>query len=289
MTETAEMIDQKKFAEALLEQAREQGVTLLGPGGLLAGLTKNVLETALGAEITEHLGHERHGPAGGGNVRNGTRSKTVFTEVGPVEIAAHFEDVYGATVSKDTISRITEKVSEEMAEWANRPMDRVYPVVFIDAIHVKVRDGQVRNKPFYVVLGVTVNGERDILGIWAGDGGEDAKYWLRVLTEVKNRGVEDVCISVCDGLKGLPEAITTVWEQSTVQTSVIPLIRNTFRYAPRQHWDELSRDLRPVYIAPTEAAARERFGEFEAKWATKYPAIGRLWRNAWTEFVPFLD
>jgi putative transposase len=339
MTETAEMIDpmtgetidQKELAEALLEQAREQGVSLLGPGGLLAGLTKNVLETALEAEITEHLGHERHGPAENGNVRNGIRSKTVFTEVGPVEvdvprdregsfepqivkkrqrrldgidevvlsltarglttgeIAAHFDDVYGATVSKDTISRITEKVSQEMAEWTNRPLDRVYPVVFIDAIHIKVRDGQVRNKPFYVVLGVTVNGERDILGIWAGDGGEGAKYWLGVLTEIKNRGVEDVCIAVCDGLKGLPEAITTVWEQATVQTCVIHLIRNTFRYAPRQHWDELSRDLKPVYTAPTEAAARERFGEFEAKWATKYPAIGRLWRNAWTEFAPFLD
>jgi transposase-like protein len=306
-------------------------VSLLGPGGLLAGLTKNVLETALEAEITEHLGHERHGAAENGNVRNGTRSKTVFTEVGPVEIdvprdregsfepqivkkrqrrldgidevvlsltarglttgeiAAHFDDVYGATVSKDTISRITEKVSEEMAEWANRPLDRVYPVVFIDAIHVKVRDGQVRNKPFYIVLGVTVNGERDILGIWAGDGGEGAKYWLGVLTEIKNRGVEDVCIAVCDGLKGLPEAITTVWDLATVQTCVIHLLRNTFRYAPRQHWDELSRDLKPVYTAPTEAAARERFGEFEAKWATKYPAIGRLWRNAWTEFAPFLD
>jgi putative transposase len=339
MTETAEMIDpmtgetidQKELAEALLEQAREQGVSLLGPGGLLAGLTKNVLETALEAEITEHLGHERHGPAENGNVRNGIRSKTVFTEVGPVEvdvprdregsfepqivkkrqrrldgidevvlsltarglttgeIAAHFDDVYGAMVSKDTISRITEKVSQEMAEWTNRPLDRVYPVVFIDAIHIKVRDGQVRNKPFYVVLGVTVNGERDILGIWAGDGGEGAKYWLGVLTEIKNRGVEDVCIAVCDGLKGLPEAITTVWEQATVQTCVIHLIRNTFRYAPRQHWDELSRDLKPVYTAPTEAAARERFGEFEAKWATKYPAIGRLWRNAWTEFAPFLD
>jgi transposase-like protein len=339
MTETAEMIDpmtgeiidQKELAEALLEQAREQGVSLLGPGGRLAGLTKNVLETALEAEITEHLGHERHGPAENGNVRNGTRSKTVFTEVGPLEvdvprdregsfepqivkkrqrrldgidevvlsltarglttgeIAAHFDDVYGATVSKNTISRITEKVSQEMAEWANRPLDRVYPVVFIDAIHIKVRDGQVRNKPFYVVLGVTVNGERDILGIWAGDGGEGAKYWLGVLTEIKNRGVEDVCITVCDGLKGLPEAITTVWEQATVPTCVIHLIRNTFRYAPRQHWDELSRDLKPVYTAPTEAAARERFGEFEAKWATKYPAIGRLWRNAWTEFVPFLD
>ncbi len=339
MTETAEMIDpmtgeiidQKELAEALLEQAREQGVSLLGPGGLLAGLTKNVLETALEAEITEHLGHERHGAAESGNVRNGTRSKTVFTEVGPVdidvprdragsfeprivkkrqrrldgidevvlsltarglttgEIAAHFDEVYGATVSKDTISRITEKVSEEMAEWANRPLDRVYPVVFIDAIHVKVRDGQVRNKPFYVVLGVTVNGERDILGIWAGDGGEGAKYWLGVLTEIKNRGVEDVCIVVCDGLKGLPEAITTVWEQATVQTCVIHLIRNTFRYAPRQHWDELSRDLKPVYTAPTEAAARERFADFEAKWATKYPAIGRLWRSAWAEFAPFLD
>jgi putative transposase len=339
MTETVEMIDpmtgetidQKELAEALLEQAREQGVSLLGPGGLLAGLTKNVLETALEAEITEHLGHERHGPAESGNVRNGTRSKTVFTEVGPVEIdvprdregsfepqivkkrqrrldgidevvlsltarglttgeiAAHFDDVYGATVSKDTISRITEKVSEEMAEWANRPLDRVYPVLFIDAIHVKVRDGQVRNKPFYVVLGVTVNGERDILGIWAGDGGEGAKYWLGVLTEIKNRGVEDVFITVCDGLKGLPEAITTVWEQATVQTCVIHLIRNTFRYAPRQHWDEVSRDLKPVYTAPTEAAARERFGDFEAKWATKYPAIGRLWRNAWAQFAPFLD
>jgi transposase-like protein len=327
MTETAEMIDpmtgeiidQKELAEALLEQAREQGVSLLGPGGLLAGLTKNVLETALEAEITEHLGHERHAAAGNGNVRNGTRAKTVLTEVGPVEIdvprdregsfepqilkkrqrrldgidevvlsltarglttgeiAAHFDDVYGATVSRDTISRITEKVSEEMGEWANRPLDRVYPVVFIDAIHVKVRDGQVRNKPFYIVLGVTVNGERDILGIWAGDGGgEGAKYWLGVLTEIKNRGVEDVCIAVCDGLKGLPDAITTVWEHATVQTCVIHLIRNTFRYAPRQHWDELSRDLKPVYTAPTEAAARERFGEFESKWATKYPAIGWL-------------
>jgi putative transposase len=192
-------------------------------------------------------------------------------------------------VSKDTISRITAKVSEEMAEWTNRPLDRVYPVVFIDAIHVKVRDGQVRNKPFYVVLGVTVNGEGDVLGIWTGVGGEGAKYWPGVLTEIKNRGVEEVCIAVWDGLKGLPEAITTVWEQATVQACVIHLIRNTFRYAPRQHWDELSRGLKPVYTAPTEAAARERFGEFEAKWATKYPAIGRLWRNAWTEFAPFLD
>ena len=121
------------------------------------------------------------------------------------EIAAHFADVYGATVSKDTISRITDKVLEEMTEWRDRPLDRVYPVMFIDAIVVKVRDGQVTNRPVYVAIGVTCNGERDILGLWAGDGGEGAKFWLSVLTEIKNRGVEDVCIVVCDGLKGLPD------------------------------------------------------------------------------------
>jgi len=140
------------------------------------------------------------------------------------EIAAHFAEVYGATISKDTVSRITDKVTGEMADWAHRPLDRVYPVIFIDALVVKVRDGQVTNKPFYIVIGVTCAGERDILGIWAGDGGEGAKYWLAVLTELKNRGVADVCIVVCDGLKGLPEAITTTWELAQVQTCVIHLI-----------------------------------------------------------------
>jgi putative transposase len=166
---------------------------------------------------------------------------------------------------------------------------RVYPVLFIDAIHVKIRDGQVTNRPIYVAVGVTVNGERDILGLWAGDGGEGAKFWLSVLTEIKNRGVADVCIAVCDGLKGLPEAITTVWQQTIVQTCVIHLIRNTFRYASRKYWDAMARDLKPVYTAPTETAAKERFAEFAATWGTQYPAIVRLRANAWSEFVPFLD
>src|SRR4051812_35572966 len=169
------------------------------------------------------------------------------------EIAAHFHDVYGATVSKDTISRITDTVVAEMNEWRDRPLDAIYPVIFIDAINVKVRDGQVTNRPFYVVIGVTVAGERDILGIRAGDGGEGAKVWLAVLTELKNRGVADVCIAVCDGLKGLPEAIGTVWERTVVQTCVIHLLRNTFRYASRKYWDEMARDLRPIYTAPSEA------------------------------------
>lgn len=328
---TGELIDHRRLAEQLLEQARAQGVSLVGPGGLLAGLTKTVLETALEAELTEHLGHEHGGTPSGPNIRNGTRSKTVLTEIGPVqievprdrdasfepaivpkrarrlggvdelvlslsarglttgEIAAHFADVYGARVSKDTISRISEKVAGEMAEWASRPLDAIYPVIFVDAIVVKVRDGQVRNTAFYVVMGVTTSGERDILGIWAGDGAEGARFWLSVFSELKNRGVADVFIAVCDGLKGLPEAITTTWERTVVQQCVVHLVRNSFRYAGRQHRDAIAKALRPIYTAPSEAAAKERFVEFAADWGQRYPAIVRLWENAWAEFVPFLE
>ncbi|AKP58420.1 IS256 family transposase [Mycobacteroides abscessus] len=337
MTETmddmANQMDTAAVAAQLLAQASEQGVELVGPDGLLNTLTKQVLESALQAEMDEHLGYEKHQVAGrnGGNSRNGVREKTVLTEIGPVqievprdtdasfdpkivrkrqrrltgidqiilsltakglttgEVAAHFGEVYGASVSKDTISKITDKVVGEMTEWAGRPLDSVYPVMFIDAIHVKIRDGQVTNRPVYVAIGVTVTGERDILGLWAGDGGEGAKYWLAVLTEIKNRGTGDVCIVVCDGLKGLPEAINTVWPAAVIQTCVIHLIRNTFRYASRKYWDEMARDLRPVYTAATEQAAKERFFEFSGKWGQRYPAITQLWDNAWSEFVPFLD
>jgi putative transposase len=221
---TVDIVDQKDLAEQLLAQAKEQNIELVGPDGLLGQLTKSVLETALDAEMSEHLGYEKHDPAGrgSGNSRNGTRAKTVLTEIGPVEIevprdtestfepqivrkrqrrltgvdeivlsltarglttgeiSAHFQEVYGAKVSKDTVSRITEKVTGEMTEWLNRPLEKVYPVIFIDAMVVKVRDGQVANKPVYVVIGVSVDGERDILGLWAGDGGEGAKFWLSV-------------------------------------------------------------------------------------------------------------
>lgn len=192
------------------------------------------------------------------------------------EVAAHFADVYGASVSKDTISRITEKVAAEMAEWQHRPLDRVYPVIFIDAIVVKVRDGQVTNKPFYVVIGVTTAGERDILGIWAGDGGEGAKFWLNVLTEIKNRGVEDVLIAVCDGLTGLPDAITTSWEYTQVQTCVIHLIRNTFRYAARQDWDRMAKDLKPIYTAVNAEQAAARLEEVRGELGRQVPGRGQV-------------
>ncbi|MFG2979240.1 IS256 family transposase [Streptomyces sp. NPDC048331] len=315
----------------LVDRAKADGISLTGQGGLLQQLTKRILESALEGEITDHLGHEKHEKTGSGNTRNGTRAKTVITEVGPVvlevprdregsfepqivkkrqrrltgvdemvlslsarglthgEISAHLADVYGAEVSKTTISTITDKVIEGMNEWQNRPLDPVFPVIFIDCVHVKLRDGQVANRPIYVALAVTVEGTREILGLWAGDGGEGAKYWLQVLTEIKNRGVEDVCMVVCDGLKGLPDAIGTVWPQAITQTCVVHLLRASFRYAARQDWDKISKALKPVYTAPTEDAATTRFLEFSEAWGRKYPAIVRLWENAWAEFVPFLQ
>jgi putative transposase len=148
---------------------------------------------------------------------------------------------------------------------------------------------KVVNRPIYVVIGVTVDGERDILGLWAGDGSEGAKFWLAVLTELKNRGVQDVCIVVCDGLKGLPDSITTTWQFAQVQACILHLLRNTFRYASRRDWDELARDLKPVYTAPNAEMAGARFDEFADKWRSRYPAIVNLWRAAWEEFIVFLD
>jgi putative transposase len=205
------------------------------------------------------------------------------------DISAHLAEIYGASVSKQTISTITDKVIEQMTEWQNRPLDAVYPVIFLDAIHVKIRDGQVANRPIYVALAVTVEGTRDILGLWAGDGGEGAKYWLQVLTELRNRGVADCCMVVCDGLSGLPDAVAHVWPQALVQTCIVHLLRGSFRYAARQDWDKIARALKPVYTAPTESAAMERWLEFAEVWGGKYPAIVRLWENAWAEFVPFLQ
>jgi transposase-like protein len=205
------------------------------------------------------------------------------------DISAHFHEVYGASVSKDTISRITDKVVEEMQAWTSRPLQGVYAAIFIDAIYVKVRDGQVGNRPFYAAIGVDLNGRRDVLGLWAGQGGgESAKFWLAVLTDIKNRGVTDVFFVVCDGLKGLPDSVAAVWPQAIVQACVIHLIRATFRYASRRYWDALAKDMRAIYTAATADAAWAAFEELEEKWGKTYPAIGQLWRAAWEEFIPFL-
>ncbi len=206
------------------------------------------------------------------------------------EVSAHFEEIYGASLSKDTISRITDRVLGEMTEWMARPLEKVYAAVFIDAIFVKVRDGQVANRPFYAAIGVDLAGHKDVLGIWAGTGGgESAKFWLQVLTELKNRGVDDVFFVVCDGLKGLPDSVGAVFPEAVVQTCVIHLIRGTFRYASKKYWGQIATDLKPIYKAPSREAAWAAFEEFEEKWGKPYPAISQLWRNAWEQFVPFLD
>ena len=206
------------------------------------------------------------------------------------EISAHFAEVYGASVSKDTVSRITDKVIEDMQAWSSRPLQRVYAAIFIDAIYVKVRDGQVGNQAFYAAIGVDLAGHRDVLGLWPGTGGgESAKFWMNVLTELRNRGVTDVFFIVCDGLKGLPDSVTTVFPATIVQTCIVHLIRGTFRYASKRYWESIARDLRPIYTAATAQAAWAAFEELEEKWGKAYPAIPKLWRAAWEQFIPFLD
>jgi len=330
-----ELSAEQAAAAAMVAEAKARGLALTGPDGLLKLFTKNVLETALNEEMTEHLGHEKNQAEAGRestNVRNGTRAKTVLsdaagevdinvprdreglfepqivkkrqrrvTEVDEIvlslyakgmtmgEISAHFAEIYGASVSKETISRITDKVVAEMNDWANRPLDAVYAAVFIDAIHVKVRDGQVANRPVYAAIGVTVDGHKDVLGLWMGTGGEGAKFWMSVLIDLKNRGVREVFFLVCDGLKGLPEVVANVWPQTIVQTCIVHLIRNTFRLASRRDWDAMKRDIKPIYAAPNPDAALVALDELDEKWGKKYRAMVRLWRNAWDEFIPFLD
>jgi transposase-like protein len=322
----------RDLAEQLIERARREGVNLVGEGGLLSGLVKLVLEGALEAEMTEHLGYEKgdQAGAGSGNSRNGTSRKTVLTDVGPVEldiprdragsftpavvpkhsrrvqgfdaailslyakglttgeIQAHLAEIYDVDVSRDLISRATDKVSEELDAWRNRPLDSLYAVVMIDAIVVKIRDGAVANRPVYVAVGINLDGERDVLGMWVGTGGEGAKTWMTWLAELKNRGVQDVLIACCDGLKGLPESIGNIWPMADIQLCVVHMVRASLKYASTKHWAQIAKELRNVYTAPTADAAEARFAEFEDVWGAKYPALVAVWRRSWEHFVMFL-
>ena len=325
---------EERAAEELVRRAKEQGLALTGPDGLLKQLTKMVLETALDQELTEHLGHEKNGPVvnEGGNVRNGTRPKTVLSEsTGEVgievprdrdgsfepqiagkrqrrlsgvdeivlslyakglttgEISAHFAEIYGASVSKETISRITDRVVDEMQAWQARPLDEVYAAVFTGAIVVKVRDGQVANRPACAAIGVTLAGDKDVLGLWAGTGGEGAKFWMSVLTDLEQPWIRDVFFVVCDGLKGLPDVVANAWPQAIVQTCIVHLIRNTFHLTSKRDWDALKRDVKPICTAVNAAAARAALDELTEKWGQRYGAVIRLWESAWNEFIPFLD
>src|SRR4051794_10129652 len=303
----------------------------MGEDGLFKQLKRALIERALGAELTEHLGYEKGDPAGrgSGNSRNGSSAKTILAEDGEIEIAVprdragsfepqliqkgqtrfdgfddkilslyargmtvreiqgHLAELYGTEVSPDLISRVTDAVLEEVREWQNRPLDPVYPVVFFDALRVKIRDeGLVKNKAVYVALALNPDGEKDVLGLWI-EQSEGAKFWLKVVNELKARGVNDILIAVVDGLKGFPEAITSVFPEAVVQTCIVHLIRNSLAFVSWKDRKAILPAIKAIYRAESAEMAYVRLEEFEAEWGKRYPAIGQVWRRAWEHVVPF--
>ncbi len=206
------------------------------------------------------------------------------------DIAAHLEDVTDQRVDRATISRVTDAIVEDMAAWQSRPLDAVYPVLLVDGIRIKIRDGSVTNRVVYVVMGINLDGDRDILGLWVGPtGGESPKFWLSVMTELKNRGLADVLVLCCDGLRGLPDAARAAWPLVDVQLCVVHLVRNSLRYASKKHWGQITRQFKAIYTAPSLDAAETAFEEFASDWEQTYPAMVKAWRDAWEDFIPFLE
>jgi putative transposase len=320
-------------AEAL-EEALEglEADEITGPGGLLTQLAGRVLDAALGAELTGHLGYPpgQAPPGGAPNVRNGSTAKTVQTELGPVgirtprdragsfepqlvrkrqtrlagldervldlyaggmsvrDIAAHLSGLYGTEVGRDTISRVTDAVLEDVQAWRTRPLEAIYPIVYFDAMMVKVReDRSVRTRACYLAVGVTVDGDREALGIWWQDS-EGAKFWLAVLNDLHRRGVRDVLIACVDGLAGFPEAIEAVFPQTWVQTCIVHQIRSSLRYVPYRDKRKVAAELRPIYTAPNADAALEELERFDETWGQRYPMIAQAWRRDWEHITPFL-
>ena len=205
------------------------------------------------------------------------------------DIQAHLEDLYGLKVSPDLISRVTDAVLGEVREWQSRALERMYPIVIFDALRVKIRDADsrmVKNKAVYVALGVTRDGLREVLGLWVADN-EGAKFWLSVMNELRNRGVQDVLIAVVDGLKGFPEAITAAFPQATVQTCIVHLVRHSLNFCAWKDRKSVAADLRRIYEAPTADQAAVALDAFEAAWGDKYPSVAPAWRRAWEEVTPF--
>lgn len=305
---------------------------LIGENGLLKQLTKLLVEKALDAEMTEHLGHDRHAPVANpaGNARNGRSRKTLKGEFGELpievprdrqgsfepqlipkhqtrwagfddkilslyargmtvrEIQAHLEEMYGAEVSPSLISTVTDAVIDEVKAWQARPLDPVYPIVYLDCIHVKVRDGAVRVKAVYLAVGVTMAGEKEVLGLWLAQT-EGAKFWLQVVTELKNRGVQDIFVACVDGLKGFPEAIETVFPHTTVQLCIVHMVRHSLNYVSWKRRPEVAADLKRIYTATTADEAEQRLAEFETRWDSEYLPIGQSWRRNWPRLIPFFD
>jgi len=306
---------------------------LIGENGLLKQLTKALIERALEAEMTEHLGHAKHEPVtnSSGNARNGKSRKNLKGDFGELaieiprdrhgsfepqivakhqtrwtgfddkiislyargltvrEIQSHLEELYGVEVSPTLISSVTDAVADEVKAWQSRPLEPIYPIVYLDCIHVKVRDtGAVRVKAVYLAMGINLNGEKEVLGLWIAQT-EGAKFWLQVVTELKNRGVQDIFIACVDGLKGFPEAIETVYPQTAVQLCIVHLVRNSLNYVSWKMRKQVAADLKRIYQSATVAEAEQQLAEFEAQWNGDYPSIAPIWRRNWSRVIPFFD
>ena len=323
------------FSPEILDQILSGGSLkpedLTGEDGLFRRLKKALLERALGAELTHHLGYEKGDPGGrgSGNSRNGVSGKTLLTDDGEIEIdvprdragtfepvivakgqtrfdgfdekiislygrglsvreiQGHLAEIYGTEVSPDLISKVTDAVLDEVRDWQSRPLEAVYPVVFFDALRVKIRDeGMVKNKAVYVVLGMNRSGEKEVLGLWI-EQTEGAKFWLKVMNDLRNRGVGDILIAVVDGLKGFPEAINSIFPKTTVQTCIVHLIRGSLSFVSWKDRKAIMPSIKAIYHAENAEAARLRLEDFEAEWGKRYPAIGQAWRRAWEQVIPF--
>jgi putative transposase len=305
---------------------------IAGPGGLLAQLTKRLVERAMEVELTDHVGYEAHSepPGGAPNTRNGSTPKTLITEHGKVhldaprdrdgsfepkivrkrqrrfvgfdekilalysrglstrDISAHLREIYGVDVGRDLISRVTDGVMDDVRDWGKRPLEDIYPIVFLDCMVLKIREGgSVQRRALYLALGVTLEGERDVLGMWFQET-EGAKFWMQVLNDLKQRGVQDILIACVDGLKGFPEAIEAVFPKTTVQTCIVHLIRASLKYVPRREREQVARDLKPIYTAVDADHAHAELEAFDEKWGQRFPPITQAWLNAWEYVTPFL-
>src|ERR1022692_342119 len=321
-------IDVKLIDQLLTDYKKPEDI--IGENGLLKQLTKAILERALTAEMSDHLGYEKHDPVGHhrGNTRNGKSAKTLRGDFGEWEletprdrqatfepkivakrqtrwtgfddkiislyargmttreIQGHLEEIYGIEVSPALISNVTEAVVEEVKLWQGRPLEELYPIVYLDALMVKVRDeGHIQNKAIYVVLGVNLEGQKEVLGLWAAQT-EGAKFWLQVLTELQNRGVKDILIACVDGLKGFPEAIESVYPKAEIQTCIVHMIRASLSYTNWKYRKLVAADLRGIYQSATAEEARQHLEEMMLKW-TAYPSVGQVWQRNWDRITPF--
>lgn len=320
-----------KLIDKLLAEHGWRPQDIAGENGLLKQLTKAVLERAMQAELTDHLGYEKHDPAGykSGNARNGKSKKKLKGDFGAIdletprdrngtfepkivakhqtrwtgfddkilsmyargmstrEIQAHLEEIYGVEVSPTLISNVTDAVLDEVQAWQNRPLEPLYPIAYLDALHVRMRDnGHVQNRAVHVAIGVNLDGKKEVLGLWTS-ANEGAKFWLQVLTELRNRGVQDIFIACVDGLKGFPEAIEAVYPQTQVQLCIVHLVRQSLTYVSWKQRRLLAADLRRVYTAPTADEAGRQLEEFAAKWDATHPTISQVWRRNWERITPF--